>query len=91
MLNWNIDHLRLEIIDASGHEHRISGIAKRATELLGERIDILYGNQRASASRQIGAISAQPVRLDLNRTTDEHAAHSIADAWMAAVAVRLKV
>jgi hypothetical protein len=89
MLDLNIDRLQLEINGAAGHEHRVRDIANRAAQLLAQQIDVLYGNGRGYPSRAVEAVAARPIRLNLNRTSDEQAARSIADAWMEALALRL--
>ncbi len=90
MLDLNIERLQMEINDASGHEHRIAGIAQRAAALLAEQIDIRYGGGRGWPPEKIPNVSARPVKLDLHRSGDEQAAQSIADAWLEALALRLK-
>jgi hypothetical protein len=91
MLDLKIDRLQLEINDAAGHEHRIGGIAQRAAALFAEQIDIRYGDGRSYPSQSVGSVGARPVNLDLNRTSDEHAASNIARAWLDALALRLKL
>ena len=90
MLDLKIDRLQIDINDAAGHEHRIGGIAERAAALFAEQIDIRYGGGQSYPSRNVGNVEGQPVRLDLNRTSDEQAARSIAGAWLDALALRLK-
>ena len=89
MLDLKIDRLQLEINNAAGHEHRIAPIAERAAALLAERIDIQYRDGRARIDGNIGGITARPINLDLTRTSDEHAAQTVADAWLDALAMRL--
>ena len=91
MLDLKIDRLQLEINNAAGHEHRIGGIAQRAAALFAEQIDIRYGNGGSYPSQNMGSVGARPVSLDLSRTGDEHAAQSIARAWLDALALRLKL
>ncbi len=90
MLDLKIERLQIAVNDAAGHEHRIGGIAERAAALFAEQIDIRYGGGRSYSSRSIGSVGGQPVSLDLNRTSDEQAARSIARAWLDALALRLK-
>jgi hypothetical protein len=90
MPDLNIERLQLEINDAPGHEHRIAGIAQRATALLAEQIDIRYGGGRGWFPKKVDSVHAGPVEVDLNRIGDEQAARSIADAWLQALALRLK-
>ena len=90
MLDLKIDRLQIEINDAAGHEHRIGGIAQRAAALFAAQIDLRYGDGRLYPSQSVGSFGARPVSLDLSRTSDEHAAQSIAGAWLEALALRLK-
>jgi hypothetical protein len=90
MLDLKIERLHIAVNDAAGHEHRISGIAERAAALFAEQIDIRYGGGWSYPSRTVTSVQGQPVRLDLNRTSDEQAARSIAGAWLDALALRLK-
>ena len=89
MLDLKIDRLQLEINNAAGHEHRIGPIAQRAAALLAEHIDIQYREGRARLEGNIVGVTAQPVNVDLNRTSDEQAARTVADAWLDALAMRL--
>jgi hypothetical protein len=89
MLDLKIDCLQLEINNAAGHEHRIGAIAERAAAMLAEHIDIQYRDGRARLEGDGGGITARPINLDLNRTSDEHAARVVADAWLDALALRL--
>jgi hypothetical protein len=84
MLDLKIDRLELKINNAAGHEHRIGPIAERAAALLAEHIDILYHDGRAHLEGA-GTITARPIDVDLNRTSDEHAARVIADGWLDAL------
>ena len=90
MLDLKIERLRIEIAHAAGHEHRIGEITERATALFAEQIEIRYGGAQTYPDRTLQSVSARPVNLDLSRTSDEQAAHSIADAWLDALALRLK-
>ena len=91
-LELRIECLRLEIADATGHEHRIQPIAQRAAKLLTEWLEqqqAASGGGRASA--EIESVSAPAMSLDLSRTSDEQAANDIAAAWLDAVAVHLEI
>lgn len=91
-LDIRIESLRLEISDAAGNEHRIAPIARRAAELLAERLEQQQSATGAGrASAEIESVSAGALSLDLSRTTDEQAAHDIAAAWLDALAVHLEV
>lgn len=83
MLDVKIDCLRIDMESAPGHEHRIRPIAARAAQVFAERLSEYAG------SCCLEALHAAPVSLDLSSTTDEHAAHTIAAAWLEAVALKL--
>jgi len=86
-MTLQIDQLRLTLLNAAGHEHRISLIATRAAELLAGRIEKrpalgnpAFGNhEKASAS----------LNLNLDAADDEQAAIAIADACLEAITLRL--
>jgi hypothetical protein len=90
LLDLDIECLRMEIRDAAGHESRLQGIARRAAELLAERLEILYGSGGTPPPQSVATLKARPVSLDLNRTSDENAARAVADAWLDSLAMRLK-
>ena len=77
MFDLKIDRLRLNIDNATGHEHRIHPIALRAVGLLAERLD---GSSKLSRERW-DTIAADPIDLHLNVMSDEQAAEGIAMAW----------
>ena len=77
MFDLKIDRLRLNIDNATGHEHRIHPIALRAVALLAERLD---GSSKLSRERW-DTIAADPIDLHLNVMSDEQAAEGIAMAW----------
>ena len=84
MLDIKIDCLRINVENAAGHEHRIRPIAARAAQILADRLDEYAGQYSVEALR------AAPVSLNLGATTDEHAARTIAGAWLAALAIKLQ-
>ena len=77
MFDLKIDRLKLNIDNATGHEHRIHPIALRAVALLAERLDGSSGLTR----NRWDTIAAEPVDLHLNVMSDEQAAEGIATAW----------
>jgi hypothetical protein len=89
-LDLRIESLRVEITDAAGHEHRIPPIARRAAELLAERLEQQRDSDAGRASTEIESVSARALSLDLGTTTDEQAANDIAAAWLDALAVHLE-
>jgi hypothetical protein len=77
MVDLKIERLRLNIGNATGHEHRVQPIALRAVALLAERLDGPLGVTRD----RWDTIAAEPVDLHLNVMSDEQAAEGIANAW----------
>lgn len=90
MLDLKIECLRMEFHDVAGQEHRLSGIAERAAALFADRLETHLSNDESRADRHIEALSSPPVRLDLSRTSDENAARAVAQAWLDALALKLK-
>lgn len=79
MFDLKINRLRLNIDNATGHEHRLQPIALRAVALLVERLD---GRGGLEISRdRWETIAGEPVDLQLNVMSDEQAAEGIATAW----------
>jgi hypothetical protein len=91
VLDLTIERLRLNVNGAAGHEHRIGPIAARAASLFAERLEARYSERFAQGPGLIEGISAAPIRLDLNRMNDERAANYVADAWLEALALGLKI
>ncbi len=88
MFDLQIDRLQLNITNAAGHEHRLQPIARRAAALLAAGLD----ERRWSGSgRSIDHLNAPAVSLDLNRMSDAEAAQAIADAWLEALALKLRL
>jgi hypothetical protein len=90
-LDLRIESLRIDIAGASGHEHRIHRIASRAAAIFGERLSERGSGPSEAQSADIDALEARPVGMDLNTTSDEQAARSIANAWLDALALKLNV
>lgn len=86
-----VESLALTISNADGHEHRVRPIAARAAAIFAERLENFYAEAPGlEASRSLRNVNAAPVDVDLNTMTDEHVASSIADAWLEAVALKLR-
>lgn len=79
MFDLKIERLRLTIQNAAGHEHRIQPIALRALVLLAHQLD--GPNTNVLSGRQLDALTAQPIDLNLNHMSDEQAAEGIARSW----------
>jgi hypothetical protein len=90
-LDLRIECLRIEIADAAGHEHRIHQIASRAAAIFGERLSERLAGSDGAASHAAGVVQARPVHMNLNATGSEQVAESIAQAWLEALTVRLKI
>lgn len=90
-LNLNIDSLALRVTNATGHEHRIRPIVIRAASIFAETADAHWqANSDAHGDRNLEALNAAPVNLDLRTISDEHAAQNIARAWLHALTLNLK-
>jgi len=88
MLDLKIDRLQLNITNAAGHEHRLQPITMLALDLLADRLD----ERQWSMQRTIlDHLNAPAVSLDLHCMSDAEAAQTIADAWLAALALKLRV
>jgi hypothetical protein len=84
MLDVKIDCLRINVENAAGHEHRIRPIAQRAAQIFAGRLGEYVGSYNTEELR------AASVGLDLGASTDEGAARVIADAWLDALAIKLR-
>jgi hypothetical protein len=91
MADVHIHDLKLTIRDAQGHEHRIRPIAQRAAEVLAAKLEQQAASGAGRESVEVEGVSAPAVSLDLNQSTDEHAANEIAAAWLDALAIHLEV
>jgi hypothetical protein len=85
-----IDLLRLNLENGDGHEHRVGPIAERAAALFAEKAALSLKLQ-ASRSAVFESLANEPIDLDLNVTSNEQAAGAIADAWLQALTLRLKI
>jgi hypothetical protein len=88
MLDLIIECLCLQITNAAGHEHRVQPIALLALDLLTTALDERQGGVPHT---RIEHLEAPAVRLDLNRMSDAGAAQAVADAWLEALALKLRV
>jgi hypothetical protein len=90
-MDIKIDVLRINMADAAGYEHRIRPIAARATTILLEGLsDKLEEWDDSQFAGNNKSVSAEPVNVELRGMTDEQAAHSIAGAWLSALALKLR-
>jgi hypothetical protein len=89
MLDLRIESLRIHMENAAGHEHRIHRIASRAAVIFGERLGERVKDSAGAA--EVDGLNAQPVNMNLNGTSDEQAASAIAESWLDALALRLKI
>ncbi len=91
MLELKIDQLQLNIDNAAGHEHRVRPIVGRALSLAADRVNARWGGTAWPAPRSLDALSVPPISLDLGRQSDEQAADHIAEALVAALALKLRL
>ena len=92
MLDLHIKRLQLNIVDGTGHEHRVRPITEHAVALLAERLaERLEAAGQSPAAGAVESLSAFPVSLDLARMSDARAAEAIAGAWLEALAMKLRV
>jgi hypothetical protein len=92
MVNLTIDSLQLQVQKAAGHEHRLHGIAQRAASILGQRLSERYRTaEEAPDALHLDVVTAPVLQLDLNHISDDEAAGHVANAWLDAHALRLRV
>ena len=82
-MDIKIDSLRITFENAAGHEHRLRPIAARAAAIFAERLSDCEG------LRDMANLSASPVNVNLDVTTDEEAAYAISRAWLEALKLKL--
>jgi len=87
-MDLQIDLLKLNIVTALEQQHRIQPIALRAATILAERIEQHLA--AGAAPRAIDAMVAPALTVDMNRTSDNDAADSIADALFTALLLKLE-
>jgi hypothetical protein len=88
MFDLNIDRLQLNITNAAGHEHRLQPIALLALDLLANGLD---QSRWSGQGGRIDQLNAPGVSLDLSRMSETEASQAIADAWLEALALKLRV
>jgi hypothetical protein len=82
----------MTVQNAIGHEHRLAPIAQRAASIFAAKLQqraaqpVTPSPMRAS----IDSLSASPLDFNLQRMSNEQAAHAVASAWLNAVALRLR-
>ena len=82
----SVDHLRLKFAHASGHEHRVRPITRRAVELLRLRLrDELLSSGVRLESLSLATLAVPSVNLDLGTLNDEDVAEKVAEAMYAAL------
>jgi hypothetical protein len=89
MLELKIDRLVLNVANGAGHEHRFGPIAERAAALFAEGALKLFERETARPD-VFGSLRGDSVNLNLNSSSNEQAARAIADAWMQALALKLR-
>ena len=91
MLDLKIDSLNLNIENGAGQEHRIQPIALSAVTILADRLSEREAAGIRSGGVTVEDLNAAPVSLDLNKVSNHQAAEQIANAWLEALALRLKL
>jgi hypothetical protein len=89
-MDLRIDLLKMNILTASGQEHRIQPIALRAATVLAERLSAHQIAGARATSRTVDAVTAPPVSIDMGRLGDKDAADHIVDACFAALLQHLE-
>jgi hypothetical protein len=91
MSELNIERLKLQITNASGHEHRVQSIAEQAAALIGEKL-VAFGRGLPNATQEasVDALSPQPVSLDLLQMDNESCANAVADSVMNAIRLQIE-
>jgi hypothetical protein len=89
MPELTIDLLKLNLENAADHEHRVGPITERAVALFTQRAAISLESS-APRSIMLESLNGDPANLNLNSTSEEQAAHVIADAWLQTLMLRLK-
>jgi len=92
MSSFRIDVLGLSIENASGHEHRVQPIAARAAALFAERLEERLARKAgAPGPGVLDSVAASPLDLHLGSMSDQDAASKIANAWLEAMTLKLKL
>lgn len=91
MTEVEIGKLVLRLEDAPGRAHRIQPIALRASTLFAELLDVRLRKGQAARSAQVPVINSPPLRVNLDATGDEEIARRIADAWLDALSLHLRI
>jgi hypothetical protein len=88
----NIGALTMTVQNAIGHEHRLSPIAQHAASIFAAKLQqrAAQSGARSLTNPSIDSLNASPLNFDLQRMSNDQAAHAIASAWLNAVALRLK-
>jgi len=89
-MELNLSLLSLAVENCVGHEHRIQPIVLRAATIFADRFGARYGTRDTMQQRHVSA-DTPSLNFDLDHMSDEQAAGQIADAWLEALAIHLKV
>jgi len=90
-MELNLSLLSLAVESCVGHEHRIQPIVLRAATIFADRFGARYGTRDTMQQRHVSAVHTPSLNFDLDHMSDEQAAGQIADAWLEALAIHLKV
>ena len=84
-----VDHLRITVAVGVGHNHRLSGITRRALELLDEQIRARpASNADLDPGRAHPRMTVAPLAVDLRRLSDEAVSFRLAGALYGALRSR---
>lgn len=92
MFDLTIEHLQLNIENATGQEHRIRPITTRAVTILSDRLGERWAVKEQMLNIQnLESLSVPPVKLTLQQMSDEQAANAIAQAILEALILKLGI
>ncbi len=90
MLDLKIDRLRLIIAGAAGQEHRLGPVAARAVALLADRLNGKDDpHEHYPNEGKTDTLTVPSVAIDWHTMDDEQAAGRLAEALLAALALKL--
>jgi hypothetical protein len=92
MIDFEIDLLSLNVENVAGHEHRVQPIAARAAALFAERLEKRLARRGgAPGAAVLDSVAASPLDLHLGSMSDQDAASKIANAWLEAMTLKVKL
>jgi hypothetical protein len=92
MSSFRINVLGLSIENAGGHEHRVQPIAARAAALFAERLEKRLARRGgAPGAAVLDSVAASSLDLHLGSMSDQDAASTIANVWLEAMTLKVKL